>query len=222
MARVQDIQISDNSLKAQFINKFISGDYNGAFAIVDNNPQLVSKAFVAEVVNNIVNLLLGLENNYFTNVPNYLSDLTITFQDLIDEFKNSETWSSSITYQRYNFVFYNNEVYMYINETATSGNLPTNTIYWALIGLRGAQGAPGAGINLRYQWNMNVQYNPLDFVYYNGSAWIANQTNIDQVPAVGSDYWTFFVYMKKAEILTSETAPTEPYLGEMWFEMSAT
>lgn len=219
MNKVQDIQCSDSALYQQFITKFADGEYAEAIAIITNNPQLNSKAFTASVINNAATSITGLENNYYTNVETFLANQFNSYQALINQYKNSQVWSATTTYQKYNFVYYNTDVYMYINNTATSGNLPTNTTYWAFIGLKGAQGAAGAGINLRYAWQPDTQYSALDFVTYQGSAWVAKQANINQIPVEGSTYWAFFVYMNKAEIYTSLTAPTSPYEGELWFEM---
>ena len=40
MARVQDIQISDASLKAQYISYFLEGNYSAMLNLIANNPQL--------------------------------------------------------------------------------------------------------------------------------------------------------------------------------------
>jgi hypothetical protein len=43
------------------------------------------------------------------------------------------TYSGSTTYQLNDVVKYTNNVYVYINTGATSGNAPTNTAYWAMM-----------------------------------------------------------------------------------------
>ena len=76
MAKVQDIQISDASLKAQYISYFLEGNYSAMFNLIANNPQLDYKAFVANIMNDVATILSTLQNNYQTNVPDYLAVLT--------------------------------------------------------------------------------------------------------------------------------------------------
>lgn len=66
MARVQDIQISDASLKAQYISYFLEGNYSEMLNLIANNPQLDYKAFVANIMNDVATILSTLQNNYPT------------------------------------------------------------------------------------------------------------------------------------------------------------
>lgn len=219
MARVQDIQISDASLKAQYISYFLEGDYSAMLNLIANNPQLDYKAFVANIMNDVATILSTLQSNYQTNVPDYLAVLTTEFDTRVGQFKDFDEWDSSVEYSLYNFVDYNNDIYMYINETASVGNAPGDTTYWLLIGLRGAQGAPGVGLNLRYDWNSVAEYNPLDLVIYGDSSWVAVQTNTNQPPSVNSQYWFRFAEHKPVGIESSTVQPTRTYIGQIWFNM---
>ena len=73
MARVQDIQISDASLKAQYISYFLEGNYSAMINLIANNPQLDYKAFVANIMNDVATILSTLQSNYQTNVPDYMA-----------------------------------------------------------------------------------------------------------------------------------------------------
>ena len=219
MARVQDIQISDASLKAQYISYFLEGNYSEMLNLIANNPQLDSKAFVANIMNDVATILSTLQNNYQTNVPDYLAVLTTEFDTRVGQFKDFDEWDSSVEYSLYNFVDYNNDIYMYINETASVGNAPGDTTYWLFIGLRGAQGAPGVGLNLRYNWSSVVEYNPLDLVIYGDSSWVAVQTNTNQPPSADSQYWFRFAEHKPVGIESSTTQPARTYIGQIWFNM---
>ena len=112
MARVQDIQISDANLKAQYIANFINGNYQAMADIISNNPQLDTKAFVADVINIISGQLTDLQENYSTNVPDYLAALATELNTRIGQFKDFDAWSSSKEYFLYNFVNYNSKIYM--------------------------------------------------------------------------------------------------------------
>ena len=219
MARVQDIQIPDASLKAQYISYFLEGNYSEMLNLIANNPQLDYKAFVANVMNDVATILSTLQNNYKINVPDYLAVLTTEFDTRVGQFKDFDEWDSSVKYSLYNFVDYNNNIYMYINDTASAGNAPGDTTYWLLIGLRGAQGAPGVGLNLRYDWSSAVEYNPLDLVFYGDSSWVAVYTNTNQPPSANSQYWFRFAEHKPVGIESSTTQPTQTYIGQIWFNM---
>lgn len=219
MARVQDIQISDANLKAQYIANFINGNYQAMADIISNNPQLDTKAFVADVINIISGQLTDLQEKYSTNVPDYLAALATELNTRIGQFKDFDAWSSSKQYFLYNFVDYNSNIYMYINQTPSAGNAPSNENYWKLIGLRGEKGAPGVGLNLRYAWNSVVEYNPLDLVFFGDSSWVALYTNKNQQPSETSTYWLRFVQHKPVEITVSTTQPKDRYLGQIWIKI---
>lgn len=219
MARVQDIQISDASLKAQYISYFLEGNYSEMLNLIANNPQLDYKAFVANIMNDVATILSTLQNNYQTNVLDYLAVLTTEFDTRVGQFKDFDEWDSSVEYSLYNFVDYNGDIYMYINDTASVGNAPGDTTYWLLIGLRGAQGAPGVGLNLRYDWSSVAEYNPLDLVFYGDSSWVAVYTNTNQPPSANSQYWFRFAEHKPVGIESSTTQPTQTYIGQIWFNM---
>ena len=220
MNRWQDISISDASLKAEFITKFFDGDYIDAFTIISNNPQLNTKAFIADTINQIATILLSLENNIQNEVIDYLSQQYSNFQNIIDNYNLKGNWSASTTYQIYNFVTYNNIDYLYINLTPSSGNLPTNTDYWVEVNIQGEKGAPGLGVNLQYNWSATTPYNALDVVYYNNALWVAKQNNINIQPS-DNEYWEEFIKFKLASIYTDYIEPSEDslYNGLIWFEV---
>lgn len=190
MNRCQDISISDASLKAEFITKFFNGDYIDAFTIISNNPQLNTKAFVADTINQIATILLSLENNFQNGVIDYLAQQYSNFQNIIDNYNLRGNWSASTTYQIYNFVTYNNIDYLYINLIPSSGNLPTNTEYWVEVNIQGEKGAPGLGVNLQYNWSATTPYNALDVVYYNNALWVARVDNINKIPGSTEEWET--------------------------------
>jgi len=57
-------------------------------------------------------------------------------------------------------------------------------------GSQGTQGIQGVSITWRGEWNNSTLYKLNDSVFYNGSSWIAKQTNQNQDPPYdGSPYW---------------------------------
>ena len=52
-------------------------------------------------------------------------------------------WSSTTTYQKLDYVIYNNNTYIGITTNIEVGILPTNTQYWGLFAPQGQQGEKG-------------------------------------------------------------------------------
>lgn len=69
--KYQDIQIADSILLTQFQQAWSNGDYTTAFNIIDNNPQLDTKSFVADVINTLTASLTYLQN---LNDPTFKAD----------------------------------------------------------------------------------------------------------------------------------------------------
>lgn len=183
MNRVQDIVTSDEELKNSYSQNFVNRRYSNAFNILENNPQLNSKKFIADKINLISTLLSTLQNYYQTDVGYILDELKDKVQIIIDNYILMGEWDSSKVYQIYNFVNYNNYLYMYINNNKTSGNLPTNSNYWLRIDLKGENGAYGTGLNLEYIWDSTKTYEPLDVVYYNNKLWVTLVSNKNVQPS---------------------------------------
>lgn len=203
MNRVQDIVTSDEELKNSYSQDFVNRQYLNAFNILENNSQLDSKKFTADKINLISTLLSTLQNYYQTDVGYILDELKDKVQIIIDNYVLIGEWDSSKIYQIYNFVNYNNYLYMYINNNKTSGNLPTNSNYWLRIDLRGTNGAYGTGLNLKYVWDSNKTYEPLDVVYYNDKLWVTLVKNKNIPPSTT-------IETSGVTILTSDTTSYSP------------
>lgn len=218
MIRYQDIQIPDKELRDRFVSYILSGDYQAAFDIIEDNPNLDYKAFVAQVINENAEMMHDMETDIDDGVNGYLASLSANFNELINQFLNKRNWSNTVTYELYNFVIYNNSVYMYINENASIGIVPTNTAYWAEFGLKGAKGAGGSDLSLQFYWMPNVQYYAYDLVMTTGRMWVAKAPSVGQQPQEGSAYWEEFAYVTDAQIYTTTTAPDTRYIGQIWME----
>ena len=217
--RVQDIQIEDLSLEQQYKSNVVDGNYEAAWDIVESNPQLDSKLFVADRLNDISDILAKQQNDYWAKVPTYMAALETAYNALIQQFILKAEWSIDVEYQKYNFVIYNNLIYIYINTVPSSGNPPTDTTRWAEIGLRGADGAPDIGVSLKYDWDATVEYAPLDAVCSDNIIWVAIYANTNQKPADGSTYWSKLVDFGTVGIETDVDAePTKKYVGQIWLK----
>lgn len=226
MIKYQDIQVSDKSLRQSLINYFNNGNYSACLNLLNNNSQLINKAFVAEIYNDIATILYNLEYEITPNIDNTLTTFFDVLQDLINKYEFINTWNSTVVYEKYQVVSYspstnNNNLYMYINDTGTSGIIPTNTNYWAFLGSQGAKGTDGLGLNLRYAWNSAVNYSAKDVVVYNKIMWVALQSNQNQIPSEGSSYWQFLAEEQDAEIFSGTSAPDVNFNGQIWIEIES-
>jgi len=201
--RVQDIVTSDEELKNSYSQNFVNRRYSNAFNILENNSQLNSKKFIADKINLISTLLSTLQNYYQNDVGYILDELKDKVQIIIDNYILMDEWDSSKVYQIYNFVNYNNYLYMYINNNKTSGNLPSNSNYWVKIDLKGEKGAYGTGLSLEYIWDSEKLYQPLDVVYYNDKLWVALVENKNTLPSTITE-------ISGVTILTSDTTSYLP------------
>lgn len=216
--RYQDIQIPDVPLRQQFQRHFEAGQYYEASTLLLNNAdQLNGKVFNANTINILINGILILENYYNDGVTLFLSNLTNEYQIMINNFIRRGTWLDSIQYTPYNFVVYNNNIYMCIQEPPI-GTLPTNTTYWLFLGLNGEQGAPGVDVNMRYGWIATETYAVNDLVVYNDNIYVAIRENTGLNPANNPDDWLLFIQFERGQIYVGTTDPTSPINDVVWFQ----
>ena len=213
--KYQDIQVNDIALQSQFATYWMQGNYTEALSLLENNEQLDSKAFVAEVMLKIGQSLAIIENYYVRDFENALSlDLTL-FNASINEFRNRKQWDSTIAYKIGNAVEYNNNAYICIQDN--TNQLPTNVNYWVkLIGLQGDKGTPGIGVNYRGQWQSTQIYNKNDAVIYGDYIWVAMRDNVTITPSSASDAWMIFLPFPKVKIIVSREQPVNIYDGLIW------
>lgn len=214
----QDIQIPDVTLRQQFRQYMQTGQYAQALAILTNNAaQLKGKAYIADTINTIINGVVNLQERYNTGVTVYLADLLTQFNTLVDNLRRKGTWQSTVQYTPYNFVVYNNEVYMCIAKPSI-GTLPTDTTYWLYLGLRGEQGAPGIDVNMRYTWNSANTYNPNDLVVYGTNIYVALVQNTGITPGSDSNTWGIFIAIAPGQINVGTAAPSKYVQNTIWFQ----
>ena len=213
--KYQDIQVNDIALQSQFAAYWMQGNYTEALNLLENNGQLNSKAFVAEVMLKIGESLSIIENYYAQDFKNALSlDLTL-FNTSVNEFRNRKQWESETAYKIGNAVEYNNTAYVCIQDN--TNQLPTDANYWAeLIGLQGDKGAPGIGVNYRGQWISTQTYNKNDIVVYGDYLWVSLQDNVTTMPSTISNVWNIFLPFPKAKIFVSRAQPVNIYDGLIW------
>ena len=213
--KYQDIQVNDIALQSQFATYWMQGEYTQALNLLNNNGQLDSKAFVAEVMLKIGQSLSIIENYYVRDFENALSvDLTM-FNASVNEFRNKKDWDSSVDYKVGNAVVYNDNAYFCIQDN--TNQLPTDTNYWAeLVGLRGDKGLPGINTTYKGHWLSTVAYSKNSVVIYGDYMWVALQDNANNAPSADSSFWQVFLNFPKVKIIVSYKYPKNIYNGLIW------
>ena len=210
----QDLQSSDMPTQQLFEQYIQTGQFSEALVLLGNSPNLNGKSFVANAINTIVNGISFLEEKTTEGVNNYLSNLLIQQQDLINNFKNLNLYNNSQVYYPYNFVSYNNQIYMCYKQT-TSGIKPTNESYWIYLGLQGETGTPGLDVIIQGEWNNSITYNPNDIVTYNGILYVATTQNTNSEPGTNDD-WEVFIQFNKGKIYVGVNGPENPIQNDIW------
>ena len=218
--RYQDIQIPDAEIRAQFDYYMTNGQYTQALEILETNEQkLQGKAYIAQAVNIIINGILDLENRYHEGVTLFLSKLAEQYNLMINNLKLRQTWNNTIQYTPYNFVIYNQDIYMCITEPPI-GTVPTDQNYWFLVGLKGEKGAPGVDVLMKYAWNSKQTYNINDLVTYKNNIYVALNGNSGAQPDT-SNSWMLFVSYDKGKITVSMNPPANPSDNAVWFHVDS-
>ena len=214
----QDIQIPDVELRQQFIQYCQNGKFNEALLLLTNNAdQLEGKAFIANSINTIITGLLALENYYYEGVTVYLSNLATQYQTLINNFRKRSNWLNSVQYTPYNFVVYNNDIYMCFQQPPV-GTLPTNTTYWIYLGLKGIDGQPGVNVVMEYDWEQTTPYQTNDLVIYGENIYVALKDNTGVVPGTDEDTWLVFIQFDKGQIYVGTEAPNVLNNNVVWLQ----
>ncbi len=217
----QDLALKNENLRQQFMQYFREGYYSQALALITNNVDIDSETVRPEVFNMINTSLTYLQNLYYNSVEVVLSEDEQQFQYMINNFINKKEFSATEIYIPYNFVVYNEQIYMCI-KTTTAGILPTNTDYWLLIGLKGEIGATAIDTTLRYKWDYKITYSPKNVVTYNNVLYVAKNRNNNSQPDINPEDWEVFMTIPRAKIIVSATEPNPDALveGGQWWKIN--
>lgn len=204
MAKYQNLHLADYSIYTQYRTLFRT-NILGAHQLLSNS-QLTNKTFKADDINDITSDISTIENYYYNNVPAYLNTLLNTFNSNVSNFAYKGDYSSSATYYPNNIVSYNgNLYYCKISSGTISNKVPTNTSYWLYLGLRGEQGYPTLGVNLKGNWNGTTTYAQKDVVSYDDRLYVALQASTNQIPVSTSSYWNLLADYDISKINFSDT-----------------
>ena len=218
LTRMQDIQLDDLTLKTQYYTLFSNGQIDEAKALVTNNSQLNGKVLTQEMLNTLITKILYLEQLYYTNVEDVLSDHLSNFQLSIDELIYMSEYNNTISYEINNFVMYNSELY-YCYATPSVGTLPTDTDYWIYLGLKGDVGYYPLGVNYVGSWSSLITYSVNQMVVYNNLLYISLTSNSNIIPTNSTTDWLPMINIEYQNIFVSSTAPNNIATGQIWVEL---
>ena len=100
-----------------------------------------------------------------------------------------DTYNAGTTYQDGDVVNYGGYTYVYVNNTPSSGNTPTDNEYWDVV----TTGYKNTG-----EYSHGTTYKTGDVVKYGGNSYVANANHTNQYPAntdgtTNSSYWDLIV-----------------------------
>lgn len=98
-------------------------------------------------------------------------------------FSYQGTYNPATEYETNDVVKYGGNVYVYINATASTGNVPTNTTFWSLM---------VEGFKFQGSWSGATAYKVGDAVAFGGTIYLAVADNTNQQPP-NLTYWSKFI-----------------------------
>lgn len=212
----QDIQTFDVSLRNQFLEYWLAGQYTQAFNLL-SQEQLNTKAFVASCYNLVAQAIVKLQTQYDTDVPEYLISMLHMLNIRIGLLNYRGVYKEGTVYGVGNFVKKNdNEIYLCVQ---FDPNDIANPYRWYKVGLVGDTGAYGIDTVYRGEWSANATYTQRDLVYYNQAMYYCNGNAPVGVAPDSSNYWDYFLNLQLASILIGTTRPADSnYNGAIWLK----
>lgn len=187
----------------QYIQQYYAyvdaGNMTAAQSLIAAHPDLKNCIVNAETLNKYHDALLALEKHYHEEIEDNIANIVSYIG----------VYTTGTTYNKFNVVTYQNQSYMYINNTASSNHLPTDTNYWVQITLTGEQGASGTGLSPRGNYASDVTYYEDDFVVSDNSFWQCLQDGtINQRPNTSSSVWRLLLSID-GSILTYDNSVSQ-------------
>ena len=185
--------------------------------LTSKKQELKGRAFVKETINEIIANVLAMEGLYNEGVHLFLSDLASTYAELVANFRSRGLWNEAIEYRPYNFVTFQDNVYMALS-TSVIGTPPDDNEYWLKLGLQGEVGAPGVDVSVQFQWNGSKQYKAKDLVAYSNDLYVALKDNAGVEPGTDESTWLPFLIVARGKIIVGTVAPVNPVQNTIWLK----
>ena len=198
--KFQDLHLSHQDIYKQYRELFESGNIDEAHKLIipndSNQPNYDTYAIQAGGLNETVDLTNSIQNYWFTDVVNYLSQQENIFNQLVANLQIVSTeWTQGTLYKQNQFVTYDDTTYLCITDTTDTTEI-TNLNYWIPFSLHGSEGLNSFGIMWRGAWQANNRYNKNSCVFVETSLqeieiYVSNVdvTNISTSP-ITNPQWT--------------------------------
>lgn len=217
---LEDTHLEDEVLLTDYYSQFLAGNYMNAFDLLRNTPRLKTRVITSDNMNLLINAVIGAEDLYDTDVNKKMNALEQEFQLNIDELRFMRDWSADDSYQKFNFVIYDGDLYFCIEDSPT-GTLPTDTAHWKNLGLQGDTGEIGLGMYFVGVYNEQRSYNRYEVVSVGGKSFYLSMEdgNIGNEPMASPDKWSKVFEMKASKYIISPTPPQKLEEGRVWFKL---
>lgn len=216
--QVLNIVAEDAPLIKQYQTAIQNGDMSTANRVYNQISNAGQKIIDANKVNTIYDTILAIERFFKSDIYPYLTQKQEEWQNIIDLFSYKNLYNPSVTYYKNNFVLYNNNIYIAI-QNVPLGTAPSNTTYWRILTVKGAKGDAGVGLSFNGLWNSTTTYTSQSVVTYENIVWGATQDNTNQPPYEGSPYWNKLGELSTSVYPVSSTQPVGQEEGELWFQI---
>lgn len=216
--RIQDVHLSDIELRTRYYGLISAGMIDEAKQMVISYPQLNGKVMSAQALNQFVDSVMELEQNYYTNVEGFLREQLDDLQLSIDELVFMSDYDSTTQYEVNNFVIYGDNLY-YCYVIPPIGTLPTDSDYWIELNLKGTQGVAPLGVNLMGMWEATKSYKEKDMVIYNNSLYVAKSSSTGVLPT-NTSYWIVAINNKPQTIYIGTEEPKYMQNGSLWIKIT--
>lgn len=220
-----DITQADSANLNNYQDAIRNGNFTSALQYLNLIANANQKIIKAERLNKLRDCILAVEDFYLNDIQSYITTKQSAWTNRINQFSYIGSFSSSITYDRDNMVSYTTsdgvtKMYKANVDSVPRGTLPTNTNYWQVITIQGARGETTTSQTIfGYDWDSAFPYTENYIVIYGTSWWISTQSNTNQTPQSGSQYWTEILNFSPMIYPMQSTQPTNQTTGEFWFRL---
>lgn len=219
-----DVTGQDGELIKQFEQYMQANDFVNANIVLNKIENANQKILSAERINKLRDCIIALENFYGGEIEPYITNKQSEWQGIIDEFKYTGNYSSSIPYNINNIVLFqtNGDFYLYIrtNGDGLANKPPTDTNYWRVLTIKGERGiTSNEETTFYFEWVSNQTYSVNSIVSHNNQWWVAIKENINSEPMDGNYNWQLVMVAMQTLYPVQEDQPLAQQVGELWFEV---
>lgn len=215
--KFQDLHLSHQDIYKQYRELFENDNIDEAHKLIipDDNtqPNYDKYAIQGDGLNEAIDLANSIQDYWFMDVINYLSQQQEIFNQLVDNLQITPVeWVSGTIYKQNQFVTHENITYLCITETTDTTPI-TDLNYWIPFIIQGNKGLNSFGIMWRGAWQANNRYNKNACVFVETSLqeieiYVSNTNVTDIVTSpVTNSQWTKVLTIQRNRMPYTATEP---------------